>query len=667
VISTGTLSSVWSALGTAVLQFLWQGLLVGVLAALALRLLRRRPPSERYAVAAGALLLCVVAFVASFVAALGGGALLAGEGTEPGALASGARVPELALVSGAHGIAAWGWLAGVLCMAVRFALHDLGARRLRTTAVSAPSAAWRRVFEELRTELGVTRAVRLLESGLAEVPMVVGWLSPVVLVPASAFTGLGSDQLRALLAHELAHVRRHDHLVNAVQAVVEIVLFFHPVVWWISKQVRAEREYCCDDSSVRVTGDPRLLAGALAAMEALRIGPTTRTALAANGGPLMQRIARILGTRPDRRPASQGWRLPAGLALAGVLTVAGSAYASSAPAQDASAQEKSRRTVEHQEQEAAPSDLELHARRIEEALANGTMTEEEAKRALVGLHRRQELAQHLEKIRAAVKAGRMTDEEAHAAIQKVRRAAEAGELRRRQHDSELEAVHERLKGAVAAGDMTKEEAQAYLEGYRERLAAAEREREDPAAVLRRIEQAVAAGELTPEQGREKIEAYRRALATRKGVDPKLAIEQIRKAVEAGELTPDEGRRRIARVQEDLAQRAHREKLHQEVEETSRRIRQAVETGTITAEEGRRKLLELRKKLGAHGDRKAQHRAVIEKLEAAVEAGELTREEAHEKLAEYEKQLHAKQLHEAELRRAEQLEKAKPEAAQERER
>ena len=89
---------------------------------------------------------------------------------------------------------------------------------------------------------------------------------------AAAFTGLGRDELRALLLHELAHVRRRDHLINAVQAAVEVVLFFHPAVWWISQQVRVEREFCCDDSSVRVTGNPKLLADALAAMEALRIG-----------------------------------------------------------------------------------------------------------------------------------------------------------------------------------------------------------------------------------------------------------------------------------------------------------------------------------------------------------------------------------------------------------
>jgi beta-lactamase regulating signal transducer with metallopeptidase domain len=86
--------------------------------------------------------------------------------------------------------------------------------------------------------------VQLLVSPLVEVPTVVGWLRPVILAPVGALTGLSPDHVEALLAHELAHIRRCDYLVNMLQSVAEALLFYHPAVWWISGEIRAERELC---------------------------------------------------------------------------------------------------------------------------------------------------------------------------------------------------------------------------------------------------------------------------------------------------------------------------------------------------------------------------------------------------------------------------------------
>ena len=113
-------------------------------------------------------------------------------------------------------------------------------RRRSTRAVSAPLAA--RVAKMAR-QLRVTRPVRALESAIVDVPTVVGWLRPVILLPASALAGLSPAQLEAVIAHELAHVRRHDYLVNLLQTVVE-TLFYHPAVWWLSHRIRIERENC---------------------------------------------------------------------------------------------------------------------------------------------------------------------------------------------------------------------------------------------------------------------------------------------------------------------------------------------------------------------------------------------------------------------------------------
>ena len=99
--------------------------------------------------------------------------------------------------------------------------------------------------------------------------MAIGWLRPVILLPISVMTGLDEDQLRAILAHELAHIRRYDYLVNILQSAIEVILFYHPAIWWLSHRIRAERENCCDDLAVACCGDTLLYARTLA-LEELR-------------------------------------------------------------------------------------------------------------------------------------------------------------------------------------------------------------------------------------------------------------------------------------------------------------------------------------------------------------------------------------------------------------
>src|SRR6185295_12499034 len=123
---------------------------------------------------------------------------------------------------------------------------------------------------------------------------VIGWLRPVILVPAAAIAGLSPEQLEAVLVHELAHILRYDHLVNAAQTLVETLLFYHPCVWWTSARIRHERELCCDDLAVASCGDAVCYARALTRLERMRI-TTPAIALAGTGGPLAYRIRRLLG------------------------------------------------------------------------------------------------------------------------------------------------------------------------------------------------------------------------------------------------------------------------------------------------------------------------------------------------------------------------------------
>ncbi len=146
--------------------------------------------------------------------------------------------------------------------------------------------------------------------------MLVGWLRPAVVFPVAALAGLSPAQIEALLAHELAHVRRHDYLVNLLQSFAEVVLFYHPAVWWLSRRIRTERELCCDDLAVGVC-DRLVYATALTDLAAMR---HPRVALAATGGDLLARVRRILDRDREEPSMSSNVRwIPAVVVSAGML------------------------------------------------------------------------------------------------------------------------------------------------------------------------------------------------------------------------------------------------------------------------------------------------------------------------------------------------------------
>ena len=157
----------------------------------------------------------------------------------------------------------------------------------------------------------LARPVRVLISAVADCPSVVGWIKPVVLLPAATVLGLTPQQLEAVLAHELAHILRYDYLLNMLQTVVETLLFYHPAVWWASARIRQERELCCDDLAVDSCGDALCYARALTRLERLRV-TTPRLALGSAGGPLLYRIQRLAGDTGWQRGPS---KLPGILAL----------------------------------------------------------------------------------------------------------------------------------------------------------------------------------------------------------------------------------------------------------------------------------------------------------------------------------------------------------------
>ena len=193
------------------------------------------------------------------------------------------------------------WIAGVAAFCLRHLVSWILVRRLRRVGVCAASGYWQRQLNSFAGRLRIWRPVALLESCIARVPVVIGHVRPVILMPLGLLAGLPAAQIESILLHELAHIRRYDYLVNMLQTSVESLLFYHPVVWWISGLIRTEREHCCDDVAVALTGDARQYATALASLEQFR-SDAAAAALAATGGNIVKRIRRLLA--PAYRPAS---------------------------------------------------------------------------------------------------------------------------------------------------------------------------------------------------------------------------------------------------------------------------------------------------------------------------------------------------------------------------
>lgn len=195
------------------------------------------------------------------------------------------------------------WFIGVSLVTVWHLGGYLLIFRLRYIAISSPAADVRAAFDRTVERLLASRSVTLLESAIVRAPVVIGWLRPVVLVPAGMSIGLSAEQLESVLAHELAHIKRRDGLVNILQAVAETLFFYHPAVWWLSRRIRVEREHCCDDTALSIHGDGVAFAEALLLLT--ERSSRSKFALAATGTPsegeTMTRIKRLLGeTQPLR-------------------------------------------------------------------------------------------------------------------------------------------------------------------------------------------------------------------------------------------------------------------------------------------------------------------------------------------------------------------------------
>jgi len=190
------------------------------------------------------------------------------------------------------------WGSGVLVLSSRLTGGWAWLQFLRRRRETVPAGDEQQLMLlRLCQRMKLVSNIRLLRCDRVKGPTVLGWLKPVVLVPGFALTGLSPQQLELILAHELAHILRHDYAVNLIQSVVEVLFFYHPAVWWISAKIRQERELCCDALAVRHAGDALDYARALTHLETLSLEgafPTPALALSATGGSFMHRIQRLI-------------------------------------------------------------------------------------------------------------------------------------------------------------------------------------------------------------------------------------------------------------------------------------------------------------------------------------------------------------------------------------
>ncbi|MBL8179162.1 MAG: GWxTD domain-containing protein [Bryobacterales bacterium] len=263
-----------TAIAAALFQSAWQGAAIAASLFFLLRLVPHNRPQTRYLAACAALAAMLCGFLFALLDA--GGQRDAGD----------------VIAAPAATWPAWLWLAGVASIACRRTAGWLLLRHRVRHSTAPALAVWLNSLFSVRCKFHNLRGVSVLRADWLGSPAVYGVLKPVILIPAAAVAKLTPQQLEAILAHELAHIVRHDYLWNLLQTAAETLLFHHPAAWWIARQIRQERECCCDRMAAEATGSRNALAHALLAMEEQR---ATMPAPAANGGDLRARMERLMG------------------------------------------------------------------------------------------------------------------------------------------------------------------------------------------------------------------------------------------------------------------------------------------------------------------------------------------------------------------------------------
>lgn len=293
------ISQIWNALSWTLVHSLWQGLLLTILVAAALAFTKKSAPAFRYSLLT-ALLCCFIAIVAiTFIMQW-----------QPNSPSTHTAI-ILSAYDGSlqnnwwHTITAFmnqysNWIiaiwAAIVCWKlVRLKIDLVAVNRLRTSGISHPEENWTIRLQQLADRIGIRKQVMLFESRLVNIPLVAGHFKPVILLPLGMLTQLSMEEVEAVLLHELAHIRRHDYIINLLQRFTGILFFFNPGVLWLSSLIRAERENCCDDIAITHTNDKLKFVEALISVKhhSLR-APSLAMNFLGQKNILLHRVNRIL-------------------------------------------------------------------------------------------------------------------------------------------------------------------------------------------------------------------------------------------------------------------------------------------------------------------------------------------------------------------------------------
>jgi bla regulator protein blaR1 len=286
--------SIVNAFGWTIFHILWQGTLIALFTGLLLRILNRKSSQLRYLITLCSLLLVVGLSVFNFVNnyekkgfALNQDLVFSNETVSSHELPLrvfsnlDTKISETGILksifnginnlSGYFPLIVSLWFIGVGLFLIRFIFSYLFTSRLRTVGIIDIQDEWLQKFNEIGNKLHVKRTVRFIESTLIKVPIVLGYLKPIVIIPAEMLLGIPRNQIEAIVAHELAHIRRNDYIINVIQTIIETVFFFHPAVWYLSSKISNERENCCDDIALTVCDGSLVYAKALVSIQDLSL------------------------------------------------------------------------------------------------------------------------------------------------------------------------------------------------------------------------------------------------------------------------------------------------------------------------------------------------------------------------------------------------------------
>lgn len=316
------------ALGWALIHSLWQGAIIAMLLVLAFLTFRKASAQFRYRLSISSLVFVFILFVGTFLTIFQAQSLTSKENFF---FTDNEEVIELVInnnisVSAEETsflvvyadyfnthlpVIVTLWLLGMVIFTLRFLGGLAYTQRLRYHHNTPMSFEMEEVLNEIKINLGIKQKVQLVESSLINVPMVIGYLKPLILMPLGIANCLSINEIEAILAHELAHIKRYDYLVNIIQSIIETILFFHPAVWWISGEIRRERENCCDDLALQIT-DSLTLAKALANLEQFKINfinqrkPQLSMAAIGKKNQLLNRIRRVLNQPQHNQNSLRG-------------------------------------------------------------------------------------------------------------------------------------------------------------------------------------------------------------------------------------------------------------------------------------------------------------------------------------------------------------------------